>query len=138
MELQPERKPAGVQLEEAREHHHHLCIQLPGNHLAGEKMQVQMMVLPHDGDGASSVQPESDLSSPTSSSPSLSSSSLSLEEELSSSVELSAQHPNLIPERPKTLTESKSLSTNLKWRTCPFIKQWARAKVFQPRRRSIT
>ena len=85
-------------------------------------------------DGVSDAQ--SDTSS--SSSPLVSSSSLSLEEELSSLVELSAQHPNLIPKRPKTLTERKSLSTNLKWRTCPFIKQWVRAKVFQPRRRSIT
>ena len=77
---------------------------------------MQMMVLQPDEDGAGYDQPESE-SSPlrplSSSSPSLSSSSLSLEEELSSSVELSAQHLKRPPERPKILTESRSFSINL-------------------------
>ena len=65
---------------------------------------MQMMVLPHDEDGASSDQPESESSLPRplpSSSLSLSSSLLPLEEELSSLVELSVQHPKRRPERPK-------------------------------------
>ena len=77
---------------------------------------MPMMVLPPDEDGAGDDQPESE-SSPLrllpSSSPSLSSSSLSLEQELLSLVELSAQHPKRAPERPKNLTESRPLSINL-------------------------
>ena len=102
---------------------------------------MQMMVLPPDEDGAGDDQPESESSLPRPlplSSPSLSSSSLSLEEELSSSVELSAQHPKRAPELPKTLTKRKPSSINLKWRTCPSDKLWARAKVFQPRRKYMT
>ena len=102
---------------------------------------MQMMVLPPDEDGAGDTQPEPE-SSPSRplplSSQSLSSSSLSHEEDLSSSVELSAQHPKRPPERPKILTKSRPLSINLNWRTCPSEKPWARAKVFQPRRRYIT
>ena len=96
---------------------------------------MQMMVLPPDEDGVGDDQPESE-SSPLlllpSSSSSLSSSSLSLEEELSSSVKLSTQHPKRPPERLKILTESRPLFINLKWRMCPSEKLWARAKVFQP------
>ena len=125
MEPQPERKPAGVQLEGCWRspaapsvplHPTSWQISLPG------EMHMQMMVLPPDEDGVGDDQPESE-SSPIrplpSSSPSLSSSSLSLEEELSSSVELSAQHPMRAPERPTILTESRPLSINLNWRTCP-------------------
>ena len=78
---------------------------------------MQMMVLLLDGDGASGVQPESE-STPSrlmpSSSPALSSSSLSLEEELSSSVELSAQHPERALEHSETLMESRVASMNVK------------------------
>ena len=87
-------------------------------------------------DGAATdgqLESESSSSRPLpSSSLALSSSSLSFEEELSSSVELSMQHPKRIPELPKTLTESRLLSINIKWRTCPSDKLWARAKVFHP------
>ena len=51
------------------------------------------------------------------------------------SVELSAQHAKRPPERPKILTESRPLSINLNWRTCPSEKPWAQAKVFRPRRK---
>ena len=77
---------------------------------------MQMMVLPPDEDGAGGDGPEAELllSRPLpSSSPSLSSSSLPLDEELSSSVELSAQHPKRPPERPKILTKSRPFSINL-------------------------
>ena len=102
---------------------------------------MQMVLPPPDGDGPADAQPESEASPSRSvplSSPLLSSPSLSLEEELSSSVELSAQHPKQAPELPKTLTERKPSSINLKWRTCPSDKLWARAKVFQPRRKYMT
>ena len=94
---------------------------------------MQMVLPPPDGDGPADAQPESEASASRSmppSSPSLSSSSLSLEEELSSSVEFSEQHPKRAPELPKTLTEREPPSINLKWRTCPSDKLWARAKVF--------
>ena len=97
----------------------------PANHIAGEEMQMQVMVLPPDEDGAGDDQPksESSLLRPLpSSSLSLSSSSLSLEEELSSSVELSTQHPKQPPECPKILMESRTLSINLKWRASPSVK----------------
>jgi hypothetical protein len=84
--------------------------QHPGKSLCRGEGQVQMMVLPvpANGDGASGAQPDlSPLSSPLASS-----SSLSLKEELSSSVELSTQHPNRSPKHSKTLTESRSASIN--------------------------
>src|SRR3954463_15165744 len=73
-----------------------------------------------------------------SSSLSLPSSSLSLEEELSLSEELSTQHRARVPRSPKTLTERRSPSINLKWRVNPSIKLWIRANVFHPRPRYIT
>ena len=78
---------------------------------------MQMMVLPPDEDGAGNDQTKSEsllLRPPPSLSPSLSSLSLSFEEELSSSVEPSAQHPKRAPKRSKTFMESRSASINLK------------------------
>ena len=95
---------------------------------------------PDDG-AATGGQPESEsLSSRPlpSSSLALSSSPLSLEEELSSSVKLSTHHPKRTTEFPKTMTESRPLSINLKWRMCPSVKLWVRAKAFHPRRRYMT
>ena len=83
---------------------------------------MQMMVLLLDEDGAGDDQPESELPlhrSLPSSSLSLSSSSLSFEEEVSSLVELSMQHPKRPPEHWQILIESKPLSINLNWRMCP-------------------
>ena len=77
---------------------------------------MHTMVLPPDEDGAGGEQSESESSPsrPLLSSPlSWSSSLLSLKEELSLLVDLSMQHPKKIPEHPKTLTESRTLSINL-------------------------
>ena len=68
----------------------------------------------------------------------LSSSPLSLEEEYSSSEDLSTQHLTRVPKCPKILTERRPLSISLKWRVSPSIKLWRRAKVFHPRWRYMT